>query len=654
MMLEKDSYDEFIKYIHSVISFYERGNEHKYTDIKRDISVLENRMNDENLYLGVVGSFSSGKSTFINSVIHKNLLPTDAVQGTTVAASILKRAEYDDLEITYLDGTSKRYSQCADELLEKYQIQDLSTASDEIESVTIWKKIINWIKRLFRIDALKKKICPGGKERIALFKKIIATEDMARDIQYVTLYYQNDNIPYKIAMVDTPGTESLNERHNDVTKNAIDNICDAIVVIIPYDKPVSEELLKYVNTNLEKQKEECIFVVTKVELLGDKEELPRLIRVIKKRLENGLGIENAHVIPMPTLIYLKSVDSEMQTTFLDDVPESERAELLQMYEKGIGLINDILSAKRTEYINNKVINICACVGEKLSLNLSDVVNNYEEKNRQLKNEVVVPLHSFEQKAVADIENTGNLYQNRVKGEMGFINISLSAFRSEIQEAIESSNDSQELYNYLKFDLNTIFYDINLAVDKLLENAKEGLNSKLHDLQKNFKIEYERCGVRCKVRDIFIDTDDFYEERFINECESILQDCVNSVRDTIRSDTNGLFKKVKAFFSNPLSRHKELALTELSAVVDRHSQKITDYTVEHVKEKLIQANMEAQRSIQNMLDGDRQVINGYINTTNRAIESNTKNKDSTKACINRLNEYIMLMKEKNYGEADTTN
>lgn len=238
--------------------------------------------------------------------------------------------------------------------------------------------------------------------------------------------------------------------------------------------------------------------------------------------------------------------------------------------------------------------------------------------------------------------------------MGFINISLSAFRSEIQEAIESSNDSQELYNYLKFDLNTIFYDINLAVDKLLENAKEGLNSKLHDLQKNFKIEYERCGVRCKVRDIFIDTDDFYEERFINECESILQDCVNSVRDTIRSDTNGLFKKVKAFFSNPLSRHKELALTELSAVVDRLSQKITDYTVEHVKEKLIQANMEAQRSIQNMLDGDRQVINGYINTTNRAIESNTKNKDSTKACINRLNEYIMLMKEKNYGEADTTN
>ena len=70
-------------------------------------------------------------------------------------------------------------------------------------------------------------------------------------------------------MVDTPGTESLNARHNQVTENAIENICDAIVVIIPYDKPVSEDLLNYVKLHLNKQKQECIFVVTKVELLDE-------------------------------------------------------------------------------------------------------------------------------------------------------------------------------------------------------------------------------------------------------------------------------------------------------------------------------------------------------------------------------------------------
>ena len=115
-MSEKNSYIKFIDYINSIIVLYENGNEDKYKDVKRDIGILENRMNDKNLYLGVVGSFSSGKSTFINSVIHKNMLPTDAVQGTTVAVSILKRADYDDLEIVYLDGTSKQYSLCASEL----------------------------------------------------------------------------------------------------------------------------------------------------------------------------------------------------------------------------------------------------------------------------------------------------------------------------------------------------------------------------------------------------------------------------------------------------------------------------------------------------------------------------------------------------------
>lgn len=470
-MFEKVSYAEFIEYIHSVISFYESENEDRYADIKRDISVLENRMNDENLYLGVVGSFSSGKSTFINSVIHKNLLPTDAVQGTTVAASILKRADYEDLEITYLDGTSKCYSQCASELLAKYQIEYLDTNLVEAKKVSIWERLINWMKRLFGIHASKGKVCSGGNERIELFKRIIATEDMAKDVQYVTLYYQNNNIPYKIAMVDTPGTESLNKRHNDVTKNAIDNICDAIVVIIPYDEPVSENLLKYVNTYLEKQKKECIFVVTKVELLDDKEELPRLIKVIKKKLENGLGIDNAYVIPMPTLIYLKTVDLEMQTTFLDNVPKSERTEWIRMYEDGIGLINDILATKRIEYIDSKILNISERVSSKLSINLSDVVNDYDEKNRELKSKAVSSLDSFEKNALEDIKSLYNLYQQRISGEVGFVNIGLSALHSEIERTINSSNTSQDLCNYLKFNLNTLFYDSNSAVIKLLNKCK---------------------------------------------------------------------------------------------------------------------------------------------------------------------------------------
>ena len=211
-MVEKALYEEFIEYIHDILSYYESKADHKYSDIKKDISVLEDKLRDETLYLGVVGSFSSGKSTFINSVIHKNLLPTDAVQGTTVASSILRRADHDDLEITYIDGTVKRYSQCASELLEKYHIRESFAEYDEVERSTIWDRFISWIKSLFGVNTSKGETYPNTNERIELFKRIIATEDMAKDIQYVTLFYQNDNIPYNIAMVDKIGRASCRER----------------------------------------------------------------------------------------------------------------------------------------------------------------------------------------------------------------------------------------------------------------------------------------------------------------------------------------------------------------------------------------------------------------------------------------------------------
>ena len=151
---EKFSCSEFIRYIHSVISYYEAGNEDKYVDIKRDISILENRINDENLYLGVIGSFSSGKSTFINSMIHKNLLPTDAVQGTTVAASVLKKADCDDLEIKYLDGTIKRFSQCSEELLEKYQVVSKTTEIASVENSSLFFRFLRWIKSFLGISGI--------------------------------------------------------------------------------------------------------------------------------------------------------------------------------------------------------------------------------------------------------------------------------------------------------------------------------------------------------------------------------------------------------------------------------------------------------------------------------------------------------------------
>lgn len=637
---------EYIDYIQSVVATYERNSEEKYSDIKGDLNTLIDRIEDDDLYLGVVGSFSSGKSTFINSVIHKNLLPTDAVQGTTVVASILKKADYDDLEIAYNDGTVKRFSECAYELIEKYQIPVKNNEDNQDKQISFFRRFINWIKKVFRIqeESIEQIEVVNTDTCISLFKKIIATEEIALDVKCVTLYYKSVNIPYKIAMVDTPGTESLNKRHNEVTKNAIDNICDAIVVIIPYDEPVSEELLNYVNNNLEEHKGQCIFVVTKVELLGDWDELPQLLHVIKRRLENGLSIESACVIPMPTLVYLKSVDLEMKTTFLDNVSDSDKNELILMYEDGIKRINKILEQKRIEYIKKKIVNICERMSIKLSSNLSEVVNDYDEKNRRLQEETVVPLSIFESKVEDDIEHFTDSNRGYIRSENSFIQVQFSNIRLQMEAVINGCSDSQQLLDRIDFNGMKTLDGIQSLIGIYLSNTEVAFNTKIEELEKEFNRKYSRCGINANASKVAVKISDFFDGEFIDEYESLLQNRIDNIKLFIRSDTSGFFKKVKSLFSNPFNKHKEMALQSLLEIVDTLSKMTTDYTIKNLETRVSEAENCLHNNVMDMVENNREKIENYISKTNKAIADNSRERTSTRACIERLNQYVRKIRE----------
>lgn len=57
------------------------------------------------LNLSVVGEFGTGKSTFINAMLrHDNFLVSSALQGTTVAATIIEHSEKYGISLTYTNG----------------------------------------------------------------------------------------------------------------------------------------------------------------------------------------------------------------------------------------------------------------------------------------------------------------------------------------------------------------------------------------------------------------------------------------------------------------------------------------------------------------------------------------------------------------------
>ncbi len=641
--MEKASVMEFIAYVNEITSCYEQGSEDKYELIKADLKVIEERINDNYLYLGVVGSFSSGKSTFINSLIHKNLLPTDAVQGTTVAASVLKKSNCNDLEIVYSDGTKKLYSIDSSELDNKYRNEDICDYRENKD--TIFRRLLKHIMHIFGlIDSNHKSKGEPDSAMVQLFKRIISTEDIATDISYVTLYYENENIPHNIAIVDTPGTESLNKRHNTVTKNAIDNICDAIVVIIPYDEPVSEDLLQYINRNLAEHKQECIFIVTKVELLGDLEELPRLIQVIKKRLENGLGISDVVVIAMPTLLYLKVVDKEMSTTFLDNIADNEKKELINMYEEGIYSINKILEERRNDYIRKKIISICDRVESRLKTNLTDVIIDYDEQKENLQKDLVPSLSIFEEKVSSDIEKIIQSRINRLEGELSFIRMNFSILFEELRKEVERCSNSQELQELTNGDTSQYFLNIQSDAEVLLKDVKNELNKQIHRLKDEYIKQYEKCGVSANAKKIQMKIGNVFAQELKNDCDEILQTSLNDISLSVRRDTKGFFNKVKSLVYNPLPRHKEMAISEISSAINEIAERtLADASIK-IKENIILMKEKCLDSLKYMIEEDRHIVVDYLDSKNAEINDNLEKRNQTQEFIDGLEKFREILQE----------
>ena len=620
----------YFKFINSVNKILPYLDEKQRIYIKRELERLKCRLDDNSLYLGTVGSFSSGKSTFLNSILHKNLLPTDAIQGTTVTTSILKRSDIDDLDIVYTDGSRKIFSQNKCDLIKEYfgGSEELSYDND------------------FELQ-------------VELFKKLISVEEIGKKVNYVTFYYKNEHMPNGIALVDTPGTESLNSRHNEVTKNAIDNICDAIVVVIPQEKPVSEDLIDYINTNLEKQKQELIFAVTKVELLGDKDELPMLMKNIKKRLEKGIDIEVKNVIPMPTFVYLKEVDNEMKANIkaINGMPEDERIEMMKLYEDGIEKIKNILENNRVRYINKRAMNISDNIANSINNMISLRIKKEEEEKKKYKKSIM-PVEKFRELAVERLEQFRRNMKKRLSDEIQNINKELDRKKLEMQTTSKTCKKLKDIDKV--FDFEKIFsnYRVEKYEDiskKLLVEAEFEYNNAFMCNREKLLAEYSCCGVKeisiNNDADVFWSFADSELERVKNICNGARKQALLELEAFANKAGKGLSSwgfTLKYVFSETktvksIARDFEVIVTKM---IDTISLTMTEFLTTEIS-AIIDRNTDiGKENILYLLKYNKSDIEKY--TEKREQIRNNTNSDTRmmeKAMVS-INKYNNIIKEAN--------
>jgi tRNA U34 5-carboxymethylaminomethyl modifying GTPase MnmE/TrmE/gas vesicle protein len=214
------------------------------------LSIIEKRIQRSAIQLGAIGEFSAGKTTLINALFGFRLLPADTLQGTTAATTLIEYSTKPRAVALSRDG-----------------------ASQAIEAASL-----------------------NDQPFMEFVDRHISNEAVAARLQQLCIGVPSPFLQHGVTLIDTPGLNSLNDRHTSVAVEAIKDLCDAFLVVIPATSPLPETTLRFLTTHLTGKLHRCIFVVTKSDLLSRDEEAA-VCQSIRDRLEAGLQLPTSpHVM----------------------------------------------------------------------------------------------------------------------------------------------------------------------------------------------------------------------------------------------------------------------------------------------------------------------------------------------------------------------
>ncbi len=213
------------------------------TPHERDLlKEVEKKLQENKFNLVVLGQFKRGKTTFVNAILGKKLLPS-AVLPLTSIVTVLEYGEEEEVTVHFLNGSSKKID------------------ASEIDLYVTEKK----------------------------------NPKNEKNVKYVHVSYPAGLLKKGIILVDTPGVGSLYENNTDVTYGFLPRV-DAAVFLLTVDPPLSKEeiaFLKDVYPHVEK----VFFVLNKVDYI-EEDDLKDVIEFTKENLIGFTGTEDLHIYPI--------------------------------------------------------------------------------------------------------------------------------------------------------------------------------------------------------------------------------------------------------------------------------------------------------------------------------------------------------------------
>lgn len=283
-----------------------------------EIEEKRRRVDTKQFTVALFGAFSAGKSSFANALLGDKVLPVSPNPTTAAINKIVPVSqEHPHGSVTIMVKSATILFEDLQRIYKLFEKQ-VATLDDAVRGIVDLlkhsspsarqKTTLSFLRAVQTgysafADKLGQKITTDMSE----FSSFVANEEKSCFVEFMELHYDCELTRRGVTIVDTPGADSVNARHTDVSFQYIKN-ADAILFVTYYNHVFSradrEFLIQLGRVKDSFAMDKMFFMINAADLAATTEELQTVKDYIRGQLLQ-YGIRNPRLFPISSLFALE-------------------------------------------------------------------------------------------------------------------------------------------------------------------------------------------------------------------------------------------------------------------------------------------------------------------------------------------------------------
>ncbi len=580
---------------------------HGFQTIVDDLKKRAEKIENQTFTVALFGAFSAGKSSLANALFGEKVLPVSP-NPTTASINKISPVTKDNPHGTVC-VQMKTTDQLFQDVKQALQIFNMEVLGLE-EAVPAIKSIISKNEHL-ELDANKKthfhflkafltgwdemKAKLGTLQQVTLseFEAYVAQEEKSCFVEWIEVFYDSPFTRQGLTLVDTPGADSINARHTDVSFDYIKN-ADAILFVTYYQHAFSkadrEFLIQLGRVKDAFAMDKMFFLVNAADLANNEEELELVCDYVGDQL-TAYGIRHPRLYPVSSLLALKEKeDRSFEHPFLE-------SSLMDDFEKAFSafiqsdLVEMSLHAAQSDL--NRAVALFehfvqqAKLGseEKEKLQLLHA-SNKEKLETQIKGYATESFYTLLEQEINEL-----VYYIKQRTLLRFSDFFKESFNPAVIRE-DGRNMKAQLISCLHELVTDISHNLSQEVRATTVRTENFIRKSLHSWQKELEAEAQRVETQLSLR--VLETEDFTTFK--------VKTSFPAISSKLEKQTLGYFRNSKAFFEKNEKQKMATFLEEqLSPLMDTYLKDSAQELTHHYNGEMETALDEVKKYILRQLE-----------------------------------------------------